>query len=226
MSSVQPLRAWIDHVFDHPVSDPRWYLAMDAMMISAGTEEWPEGPETVVAHIAETFEHSGELLSRFSDEQLNNGFWYLCNPCPPDFMGTLLDEGVPLACRLRALRSFAPLFEQVMAERCSSRLSHLDEKGANPLNGACYMWFDWVPDRFNPERLLQAQLETDLIGILRVILAIPHDACRESALHGIGHWVRHYPQLADMIDQLLSGAPGLRAELIAYAESARAGKVL
>jgi hypothetical protein len=221
MNSAQPLQVWIDHVFDHPANDPPWYVGLDAM-----TEEWPEAPETVVSHIAATFEHSRKLLSRFSNERLNQGCWYLFNPGPPDIMGTLLDERVPLACRLRALRSFVPLFEQVMAERCSSHLSHLDEKGANPLNGACYMWFDNVLDRHNPERLIQAQLETDLIGTLRVILAISHDACRESALHGIGHWVRHYPQLADLVDQFLSATPGLRPEIIAYAESARAGKVL
>jgi hypothetical protein len=225
MGSAQPLQVWIDHVFDHPVGDPPWYWAIDAMATSTGTEEWPEMQEAVLAHIAETFEGSGKLLARFSDEQLNQGFWYLFYQGPPDFMGALLDEGVALACRLKALRSFAPLFEQVMAMRCSSHLSHLDEKGANPLNSACYMWFDEVLDRFNPEKLVQAQLHTDLIGTLRVILAIRHDACRESALHGIGHWVRHYPQLADMADQLLSVTPGLRPELIAYAESARVGDV-
>jgi hypothetical protein len=225
MGSAQPLQVWIDHVFDHPVSHRSWYYADDAMVTSTGEEEWPEAPETVVAHIAETFEHSGKLLSRFSDKQVDQGFWYLFYQRPPDFMGTLLDEGVPLACRLRALRSFVPLFQQVMAVRCSSHLSHLDEEGANPLNGACYMWFDEVLDRFQPERLVQAQLETELIETLRVILAIPHDACRESALHGIGHWVRHYPQLADMADQFLSSTPDLRPELIAYAEAARAGKV-
>jgi hypothetical protein len=226
MGSAQPLQVWIEHVFDHPVSDPPWYRAIDAMATSTGTEEWPETPETIAAHIAETFEGSGKLLSPFSDEQLNQGFWYLFYPFPTDFMGTLLDETVALASRLRALRSFAPLFEQVMAVRCSSHLSHPGEKGANSLNSACYMWFDVLLDRFNPERLMQAQLEADLIGTLCVILAIPHDACRESALHGIGHWVRHYPQLADMADQLLSVTPGLRPELIAYAESARAGDVL
>jgi hypothetical protein len=200
MGSAQPLQVWIDHVFD------------------------PEAPETVVAHIAETFEDSGKLLSRFSDEQLDQGFWYLFDQRV--YMETLVDVAVPLACRRRALRSFVPLFEQVMAVRCSSHLSYLDEKGANPLNGACYMWFDEMLDRFLPERLVQAQLETDLIAVLRAILAIPHDACRESALHGIGHWVRHYPQLADMVDQFLSSTPDLRPELIAYAESAKAGKVL
>lgn len=218
MSSVPALHIWIDHVFDHAVGDPPWYWA--------STEEWSETPETIVAHLAETFEHSGELLARFSDEQLNQGFWYLTYEGPPDFMGTLLDETVPLASRLRALKSFVPLFEQVMATRCSSHLAHLAGEGANPLNAACYMWFDVVLDRFNPLRLRQAQLDADLITTLRVILTIPHDACRQSALHGIGHWVRHYPQLADVVDQFLSATPGLRQELVAYAESARAGSVL
>jgi hypothetical protein len=223
MSRAKPVQVWIDHVFDRAVSDPPWYRAG---AIANYEDEWPEAPETIVVHIAEAFEHAGTLLSGFSDEQLNQGFWYLFYDGPPGFMGTLLDEGVALARRLRALRSFVPLFEQVMAERCSPHLSYLNEEGANSLNMACYMWFDEVLDRFNPERLIQAQLDTEFIGTLRIILAIPHDACRESALHGIGHWVPHYPQLADMAGELVSRSPGLRPKLIAYAESARAGKVL
>ena len=140
-------------------------------------------------------------------------------------MGTLLDVKILLVSRLRALRSFVPLFEQVMAARCSSHLSHLDEKGANVLNSACYMWFDELLDRFHPHRLVQAQLDVELVVTLRAILAIPHDACRESALHGIGHWVGCYSQLADVLDQFLASTPGLRPELVTYAEHARAGKV-
>jgi hypothetical protein len=220
MSSVQSLHLWINHVFDHQAGNPPWYWGSNAI------EEWPEAPEKIVAHIAETLERAGELLSRFSDEQLNQGFWYLFYQGPPDFMGTLLDAGIPLAIRLRALRSFVPLFEQVMAARCSSCLGHLDEKGEKPLNSACYMWFDEVLDPYNPERLVQGKLHEELIITLRVILGIPHDACRESALHGIGHWVGHYPQLAGEVDQFLSSTPGLRPELVAYAESAKAGDVL
>jgi hypothetical protein len=165
--SNQPLQVWIEHVFAHPFGDPPWYFAMDA-------EEWSEPAKTVVGYIAETFEDSGKLLSYFSDEQLEQGFWYLFG----DSMETLLDEEVPLACRLRALRSFVLLFEQVMTARCSSHLSHLDEKGANPLNCACYMWFDVVLDRFNPELLARAQLEKDLIDVLGAILAMPHARVR------------------------------------------------
>jgi hypothetical protein len=221
MSSVPPLHVWIDYVFDHAVSDPPWYWGSDA-----GEEEWPEAREDIIEHIAETFEHAGQLLSRFSDEQLNQGFWHLFFQSPPNFMGTLLEEKIPLAMRLRALRSFVPLFEQVMAARCSPHLAHFDEGGENPLNSACFMWFDELLDRFSPRRLAQAGLDEELIVTLRTILAMPHDACRESALHGIGHWVRHCPQLVETVDQFLSRTPVLRRELVAYAEFARSGKVL
>lgn len=219
MQSVDPLHAWINHVFDHPVSDPPWYCDSD-------TEEWPEPAESVLEHIAETFENAGPLLSTFSDEQLDQGFWYLFYQGASDFMGTLLDERAPLAIRLRALRSFVPMFAQVMAARCSSHLSHLDEKGAKALNSACYMWFDEVLDRFQPQKLIQARLDTELPTILSAILALPHDACRESALHGIRHWVGHFPVLTEIADQFLSSNRGLRRELVVYAESARAGSVL
>jgi hypothetical protein len=218
MNVTEPLDAWINHVFDHPVTS--WYTSLEEF------EEWPEAPEDIAVHIAETFEQSGSLLSRFSDEQLDQGFWYLLYQGPPDFMGTLLDAEIPLEIRLRALRSFVPLFEQVMAARCSPHLSHLDEKGASALNSACFIWFDIVLDRCEPRRLAQAQLDAELTPTLSTILAIPHDACRESALHGIGHWVNEYPQLAGIVDEFLSATPGLRPELIAYAQSAKAGKVL
>ena len=222
MIPVDPLHAWINQVFDHPESNPPWYHAEDAPEGDA----WKETPEEIALHITETFENADYLLSRFSDGQLNQGFWYLFDTWNPDFMGTLLDEGVSQETRLRALRSFIPLFEQVMAVRCSSHLSHLDEQGENPLNAACYMWFDELLDLFQPERLEQAKLSEELLRTLRDILAIPHDAWRESALHGIGHWVEHYSRLAATVDDFLAATPGLRPKLVAWAMRARAGQVL
>jgi hypothetical protein len=133
------LSDWITHVFDHSVADPAWHWSSDA-------PAWEGSSEDTVAFIADTFERSGELLARFTDAQLNQGFWYLTSAGVSDLMFALVEPGVPLAARLRAIRSFLPLFEQVMAIRCSPHLSHLDEQPANPLNGACYMWWDIPPD--------------------------------------------------------------------------------
>jgi hypothetical protein len=134
MSPVPQVQEWVTYIFNHPVAgDIReaWYWAEHA-------PEWPGPREDIPALVAETFEHGGELLARFSE-----------------------DATIPAAARLRALRSFVPLFEQVMATRCSAHLCH-----------------------------------------------------------------RRCPQTADIVDEFLSSARGLRPELIAYAELARIGAVV
>jgi hypothetical protein len=218
MTSV--LKDWIDHIFNHPINEPAWYWSDDA-------EQWTGPRGQIPLLMAETFERGGELLAGFSDEQLDQGFWYLAGDTPPDFMLTLVDEKLPVAPRLRAIRSFVPLFEQVMAVRCTDHRSGLDNRGASPLNSACFMWWDLL--RFTLWTNSTA-LNAEIIATLRLILRFPHDACRQSALHGIGHLRHNYPeyeqQLSGIIDDFLASAPGLRPELIAYAAQARCGEIL
>ena len=210
---------WLAHVFDHPVADPAWHWAPDAPV-------WEGSAGDTVACMADTFEQAGEALARFSDAQLGQGFWYLVSGSCSDFMFALVEPGVPLAARLRAVRSWVPLFEQVMAVRCSPHLSHLDEQPANPLNGACYMWWDILPIHGQPGDPARAEFDAEVLQILPRLLAIPHDACRESALHGISEWYSAYPQLESVVDRWLARTPGLRPELVAYAHLAKIGCVL
>jgi hypothetical protein len=213
------LPRWIAHLFDHPVADPAWHWSPDA-------PGWKDSPKHIATLIAETFERSGELLARFSDEQLNQGFWYLVSSSCSNFMFSLTDPTVPATIRLRTLRSFVPLFEQVMAVRCSPHLSHLDEPAANPLNGACYMWWDLLPLYGRPDQPDRAEFDAAVLDVQRQILVIPHDACRESALHGLGHWALYYrQQVAEIIDPFLDRTPDLRRKLFTYAEHARTGYI-
>jgi hypothetical protein len=215
------LTQWIDYVFDRPIDPPRvyWYFADDA----PDRDDHPPHPELL---LAQTFERSGTLLAKFSDDQLSQGIFYLGDCAGTIYSETFLDPDTPLENRLRALRSFVPLFEQIMAARCSPHLSNLDEKGANPLNGACYMWWDNLAFHYRERKLLDSGLGDEIVRVLRDLLTIPHDAIRESTLHGIGHLVKFYPQLTEAVDKLLSTTPDLRPELIEYAKHARAGEVL
>ncbi len=113
-----------------------------------------------------------------------------------------------------------------MAVRCSPHLSHLDEQPANPLNGACYMWWDILPVCGDPGNPAMAEFDTEVLRVLSRLLAIPHDSCRESALHGLGEWRVFYPGIAHIIDEWLGRTYGLRAELIAYAQRAKEGDIL
>lgn len=246
MNTAHSLSDWIGHVFDHPISKREWHWEENA-------PSWEDTPANNALFIAEAFERSGELLAPFSDEQLDQGFWYLVSDSCSEFMDLLVDESVPLTLRLRVLRSVVPVFEQVMAARCSPHLSHLDEHGANPLNSACYMWWDLLRFSFHPKLtfpkhqvmnqawsqglrdhpklifpkpLVKAEFHSEVPKILRQLLTIPYDACRESALHGLGHCCDFYPGVAEIIDEFISITPNLRLELVAYANWARTGSVL
>ena len=217
------LRNWLAFLFDRPVPY-RW---------SEESGQWPDNSEQIACLIAETFEHSGELLARYSDPQLDQGFQFLLDAGGSEFMFSLVRGDVPLPVRLRALRSFVPLFQQVMAVRCSAHLSHLDwpgssrqnEPGEKPLNGICYMWWDALPIHGRPDLPERAEFDAEALVVLERLLVIPHDACHESALHGIGHWANYYPQVAAVVDNFLAQTPTLRPELVAYARSARMGGV-
>ncbi len=213
------LEEWIEHVFDHPVTNPAWHWEPDS-------PRWQGSSEQIASHIAETFERSGQVLACFSDEQLNQGFWFLVNSSCSGYMYSIVDPGVPFSLRIRALRSFVLLFEQIMAVRCSGHLSHLDEQGANDLNSACYMWWDILPIDGCPQETTRAEFDAEVLVVLKQLLVIPQDACRESTLHGLGHWSIHYPSVAGIIDEFLSSTPNLRPELIAYAKRAKTGAVL
>ncbi|MGV3533074.1 MAG: hypothetical protein ACO1QR_11950 [Chthoniobacteraceae bacterium] len=220
------LQQWISHVFDHPVTKPEWHWAPDApeldLLEPGHAAEFVD--RLTAQFVAETFEAGGELLARFSDAQLNQGFNYLISAGFSGYMSALTNLRVPWPLRQRALRAIVPLFEQVMAVRCSSHLSHLDEQPANPLNAVCYMWWDIIPFDARRDDPDFAEFDQEVLSVLRRLLAIPHDACRESALHGLGHWQLEYPEAAaEIIDEFLAHSRNLRPELVAYAEQARIG---
>lgn len=228
-ASDADLRQWVDYVFDHPVSDHPWRR-------NAGAANFPLEPTREAELYAETFERSEELLQRFSSLQLNQGLDYLTNNGCSSHMFALVDPFVPEPVRLRALRSFVPLFETTIRQRCSEHLLHLHESGASPLNPACYMWWDRLPfcpshpddddPRLGGDPVLQASFDSAGLQVMARILDIPHDACRESALHGLGHWHVAYPaEVAEIVDRFLLSSPGLRGELLAYADAARVGMV-
>lgn len=210
---------WVQAVFDRPVTEPAWYFDIDVPDIEAH-------PQDEARLYAETFERAGELLAPFSPAQLNQGLNYLSSNSCSDHMFALLNPTVDATLRLRALRSFVPLFRDLMAKVCSPHLGHLDEPGASPLNQACYMWWDVLPfpdvDRWQTD----VAFKDAGLDVMRQILAVPHDAVRESALHGLGHWHIRYPrEVNKIVRTFLRSGPKLRPELRDYAEAAAQGYV-
>src|SRR5258706_5625823 len=145
----------------------------------------------------------------FSDEQVNQGFWFLCGP-ESDVMRGLVNESIAWDVRACCIRSFVSLFRDLFVTRCTPHLSHLMRGGepetfeVSPLNMACYMWWDFDCWRGSPTVTAHRHVDAEFLDVMRHTLALPHDACRANALHGLGHSHRAYPaQTADIIDRFL-----------------------
>ena len=210
---------WLHYVFDHPIASPRWYEDEDA-------EQWRGPAATAVAYLTQLFSDPRRWVQRFSDEQLNQGFWFLLHSTGCDDIEAFFDAAVPWQDRQIGIEAIYTLFEQLFAERCSDRLSHLDERGTRPLSSICYMWWDLFTD--HDPGASQPLVEPVALEVLGRILTLKSDACQESALHGLGHYqsIRPGKRIERIIDDYLVRNPKVRPELRNYALNAQEGAVL
>jgi hypothetical protein len=213
---------WIEHVFSHEVRkyQAAWYFDHDA--------PWWDGPAAVIVnYLTRLFEDPEPALAYFADSQIAQGLYYLVDTGAGGDARVITQSVVPLAERLRCLRSIGTLFDRIFAKRCTPTLSHLDEPGAGPLNGVCYMWWDIFPiggAAGDPEA---KTIDEAILSVMETSLALACPACQESALHGLGHWQSRYPErVATAIDDFLSRQEDLQPELVAYARAAHTGCVL
>jgi hypothetical protein len=213
---------WLIYVFDRPVDDVRlaWYWDAEANW-------WRGSSAQIVQFVTRAFENAKVLFEPYSDAQLNQGLWFIASNGCSDYMFALLDPQVPWPDRQRCVRSMHNMFEEYFARRCTPHLSHLDEPGASPLNSVCYMWWDILPIGAQPDDPDQLGLNGEILAVMDSTLRLDSVACQESALHGLGHWQRSYPQrVTEIIDSFLQRESGLREELRTYAVSAARGCVL
>ena len=213
---------WVVFVFDHPVEDQKlaWHWDLDA--------DWWAAPAAVtVQYLTQAFENATQVFQPFSDAQLNQGLWYIVDNACSDHMFALMDLSVPWQARRRCIHSIHQLYEQTFARRCTPHLSHIDEPGAGPLNLVCYMWWDLIPLYGDPNDPAHKDIDQAILEVMDSTLQLDSIACQESALHGLGHWQRQYPQqVTEIIDRFLNRHNALPGALRSYAMNAYRGCVL
>lgn len=217
---------WLAYLFDHPVQEPAWYFALNAEYYDPAAD-----PPRTVEYITRLFAAPVEHTKGCTDAQINQGLWMLIDSGYGQ-MQQLVDERVDPDKCAAAVRAMYTVFEQLFAPRCSPHLEHLlrgDEEvpGLNPLNRVCYMWWDLMPLYGGSEDAQQKLLAPHCIEVMERTLYLPALACRESALHGLGHWHFAHPQRVEgIIDSFLAREADIGLELRAYALQARQGCVL
>lgn len=213
------IEEWIEFVFARPVEEPAWFWEADA-------DQWQGSPVHTAELLAETFEHCGELLEPYDDEQVNQGLSMLLNAGSPPALACLTSTELPIELRERLVESVGTLFEELFAVRCSNALGHLEEETGGPLNSMAYLWWDLFPLR--PDIDSPGNLATDelVLGLLDRVLSLRSDACRESALHGLARWQAKYPErVQETIDRFIWAERSIRTPLRNYAYAARHGDV-
>jgi len=159
-----------------------------------------------IATIRSLFKRFGEIASRFSPGQIDQGLWYLFGE-PFWLESQLLSEQVPTP--------------QIIAITEAMYFPFRDYYGliADRYTGtAFYMWWDSC----NSLGRHPAVAET-AFDVLQRILALPHRACWEAALHGLNHLFPD-PRAAAIIEKHLdANRITMSKEEIEWAERCKAG---
>jgi hypothetical protein len=209
---------WLDCVFGQPVeTEPR----------SWSPDVGDVSPAETVALLTRLFTGCGTDLARFDSSQVAQGLWYVVSPGNSDCMYHLYDRHVGWTARVACMRSIVTLYRDCFAIRCLDSATRNSNAGT-AINAISYMWWDVFPsggaDDTTTDEL--AAVDEVLIGVMADALEVPHDACRESALHGLGHWhTADEARVRAIIDDWLARHHDLGPSLHSYARAAREGAV-
>jgi hypothetical protein len=164
-----------------------------------------------------------QLINRLGEDSIASAIWefYGCG-------GDVREATDPSlgASRISFMHSVKSLYSKGFAVYCSQYLGHLDQgKGsARPLNTPCYML--WDMDGIECRAFQHDQEMVKLsFEVLMHALSIPHLACQESALHGLGHLAAvHQDQVHSVVQHALR-ANHILSELSDYAKRVVNGAV-
>lgn len=158
---------WIDFVFNHPVEETPWHFAAESAYETID-------PAKVVAHLTRLFTNPAEILSRYTREQIDQGFWFI--PGPNGLMWSILDKRVPWEARRACIRATCDLLEQLF--------------GQHDIGSSGYMWWDSLitySAREGRDVVSDRAVLAEIINTLGQLTKLHSQAARDSAQIGRAH---------------------------------------
>lgn len=179
----------------------------------------------VIEKMATLFCSPKKYFSQRSTEEVALGLRSIISATGFGYSGLIVDSSIPIKARLHCLDSMFHLFQYFFLTECFSELSHMDHGCSDhlTLNETCYMWWDWcliLPKQDSPE------IDTHVLSLFVKILNLDSIACKESAIHGLGHWFDDYPKEVSHILDVFLNQQKLPSELESYAMKAKQGLII
>jgi hypothetical protein len=198
---------FVDFLFDHAVAPKTWYAKVEVEY----------DPYRALSSYTRLFSAPRFLLSRFSKDQLEQGFWAVHGPALECSASNVIwEQEVPFDIRERCVRAMFHLFADLFAEE--------------PFTRAANMWWDslayaWHCGNRKREKGGEDRLMQDVMfETLAKILEIPSEPCQVAALHGLGHL--HHPDTSGLIQGFLGRNGALDPKVREYAKAAARFEVL
>lgn len=184
---------------------------------AASFYEFETDAARLCTYYVQLFQRPEFLLSRFTKQQLEEGFWDIMAYTHEWSVGELIFySNAPLAIRKECIESMAVLFERLFFNE--------------PLDTSVHMWwdslcYDWhCGNRKRESGGDDLELQDVFFHTLVKVLALDSWICQGAALHGLGHL--HHPDTAEAVGRFIREHPSLSAEQIKYARAASEFNVL
>jgi len=207
---------WLLDIFTRPADENDWFLSPDI-------DPPHDGPADMAENVARLLTDPGHHLAPFDDLMVAAGLYWLVDSAEPDMLRGLGHDAVPQETRLAVIAGLPRLYEHVIVPRVPECLGRLSEDGG-PLGSIAYMFWDLllIDGPANPRE--RAELERAMVDAMALILALPHAAAQEAALHGLGHLGGlDEERIGHLIDGFMAKGLARRTELVPYAKAARTG---
>ncbi len=200
------LESVTDFIFGHPVPEAPdakgWYWEVDLTF----------DPREQVGHLTAIFRNAAVLRSRYSPEQLEQGFWYLISGADGGICDLLWNPAVPWTARAELIDATVALYRDLFTVDPLDTSSHMFWDG---------IAYDYALTRDPKSNAEDRRVQDAIFEALVQILELDSLTCQRAALHGLGH-LRHR-ETEKAVEGFLARNPNLSEKDRAYARACASG---
>ena len=184
---------FLNFLFERELSAPGWYFAEDFIEPDITGGEF-------IKFFNYLFEDIQKIYIRYNEPSFCLGINYVINNFCGDLCYYLLDESILETDRLSSIASMFNIFDKVFQEKCVFMNEKEYKSSSVPTyQWLCYMWWDIFPRHGVPFKQALKLTDETILKTIEKILLLDNLACKESALHGLGHWCSAYPEVIERI---------------------------